>query len=178
MVEQMAEYWTREGSRVVVRLPVSIFRVVFGGAIMVAGLVLLVAVVGRAMGFGSDDPPFVLNEAVRLAVPGLAFIALGFVVAFHRHRVVIDGAEGRATFIHDLGFFSRRRIVPLSEFTGVKVDRREPVGARPSRRAWYWVCLIGRGRSEEVVALGSPAEAESLREEIAAVVGTGGRVAR
>jgi len=178
MVEEMAEYWTREGARVVVRLPVSIFRVVFGGALMVLGLVLLVEVVGRAMGFGSADPPFVLDEAIRLAIPGLAFLALGFVVAFHRHRVVIDGAEGRATFIHDLGFFSRRRVVSLSEFTGVKVDRREPVGAGPSTRAWYWVCLIGSGRSEEVVALGSPADAESLREEIAAVVQDGARVGR
>lgn len=166
----MAEYWTRVGARVVVRLPVSIFRVVFGGAIMVVGLVALVAVVGRAMGFGGADPPFVLEEAVKLGVAGLAFVALGFVVAFHRHRVVIDGAEGRVTFMHDLGLFSRRRVVPLSEFTGVKVDRREPVGARHSVHPWYWVCLIGKGRSEELVALGSPADAEALRRVIAGVV--------
>ena len=167
----MAEYWTREGSRVVVRLPVSIFRVVFGGAVMVVGLVALVAVVGRAMGFGSGgDPPFVFEEGIKLAVAGLAFVALGFVVAFHRHRVVIDGAEGRATFIHDLGFFSRRRVVPLSEFTSVKVDRRAPVGKRDAAHGWYWVCLIGKGRSEEVVALGSPDDAEALRRVIAGVV--------
>ena len=166
----MAEYWTREGSCVVVRLPVSIFRVVFGGAIMVVGLVALVAVAGRAMGFGTDEPPFVLVDAIKLAIAGLAFVTLGFVVAFHRHRVVIDGAAGHATFIHDLGFFSRRRVVPLSEFSGVKVDRREPVGTRPSSQAWYWVCLIGKGRSEEVVALGSPADAEALRRVIAGVV--------
>ena len=166
----MAEYWTREGSRVVVRLPVSILRVVCGGAIMVVGLVALVAVAGRAMGFGSADNPFVLDEAIKLGVAGLAFVALGFVVAFHRHRVVIDGAQGHATFIHDLGLFSRRRVVPLSEFSGVKVDRREPVGRQQPSRAWYWVCLIGKGRSEEVVALGSPADAEALRRVIAGVV--------
>jgi hypothetical protein len=166
----MAEYWTREGSRVVVRLPVSIFRVVFGGAVMVVGLVALVAVAGRAMGFGTGDPPFVLEEGIKLAVAGLAFVALGFVVAFHRHRVVIDGSEGRATFFHDLGFFSRRRVVPLSEFTGVKVDRRAPVGKRDAAQGWYWVCLIGKGRSEEVVALGSADDAEALRRVIAGVV--------
>lgn len=173
----MADYWTREDARVVIRLPVSIIRVVFGGAILVIGLVALVAVGGRAMGFGSADPPFVLDEAVKLGVAGLAFVAVGFVIAFHRHRVVIDGAEGRATFIHDLGFFSRRRVVSLSEFNGVKVDCRTPVGKQQSSQAWYWVCLIGRkGHSEDVVALGSPAEAEGLRDDIAAAIGGGRRV--
>jgi hypothetical protein len=168
----MAEYWTREGPRVVIRLPVNIFRVGFGGAILVIGLVALVAVAGRAMGFGSADPPFVLDEAVKLCVGGLAFVALGFVVAFHRHRVVIDGAQGHATFIHDLGFFSRRRVVSLSEFSGVKVDRRAPVGKRQPSRAWYWVCLIGsHGNSEDMVALDSPGEAEELRDDIAAAIG-------
>jgi hypothetical protein len=166
----MAEYWTREGSRVVVRLPVSIFRVAFGGAVMIVGLVLLVAVIGRALGFGSSDPPFVLVDAIKLAIAGLALVALGFIVAFHRHRVVIDGAAGQATFFHDLGFFSRSRVVPLSEFSGVKVDRRAPVGKGDSAHAWYWVCLIGRGRSEEVVALGSQDDAEALRRVIAGVV--------
>ena len=166
----MAEYWTREGARVVVRLPVSILRVACGGIIMMVGLVALVAVVGRAMGFGNADPPFVLVDAIKLGVAGLAFVTLGFVVAFHRHRVVIDGAEGHATFVHDLGFFSRQRVVPLSEFTGVKVDRRAPVGGRDAAQGWYWVCLIGKGRSEEVVALGSQDDAEALRRVIAGVV--------
>lgn len=166
----MAEYWTRDGPRVVVRLPAGIVRVVFGGLVMLAGVVVLVAVSGRALGFGSAEPPFVLADALKLAVFGAALLALGFVVAFHRQRVVIDGTAGTATFLHDFGFFKRERVVPLAQFSGVKVDHRAAVGARALSHGWYWVCLTGKGTAEDVVALGSSEDAEALRRVIAGVL--------
>lgn len=167
----MADYWTREPSRVIVRLPAGIVRIGFGGILMVAGIFVLVAILARQTGVGTLDPALSLQDAAMVAAFGVLVLVLGFVVGFYRHRIVIDGAEGVARFVHDFWLFRRARAVSLAEYTGVKVDRRAPVSTRRSSQAWYWVCLIGNGgRSEDVVALGSPVEAEDLRDDIAAVL--------
>jgi hypothetical protein len=167
----MADYWARDGSRVVVRLPAGIVRMGVGGILMVAGVFVLVAILARQSGVGTLDGALLLEDALEAAALGLVLLVVGFVVAFYRHRIVIDGAAGDVTFLHDFWLFRRARRVSLVEYTGTKVDRRAPVGARPSSLAWYWVSLVGKGgKSEDVVALGSPVEAEDLRDDIAAVM--------
>ena len=168
----MAEYWTRDGPRVLVRLPTGILRIVAGGLLVVAGTFLLVALFARQTGLPLAAPALDLGDAVTAATFGVAVVIIGFVVAFYRHRIVIDGVAGSATFLHDFWVFRRARVVSLAEYTGVKIDRRAPVNRRHSSQAWYWVCLIGSGgRREEIVALGSPGEAEELRDHIAAAMG-------
>jgi len=144
-----------------------------GGILMVAGVFVLVAILARQNGVGTLDRALLLEDALEAAALGLVLLVVGFVVAFYRHRIVIDGAVGEVTFLHDFWLFRRARRVSLDEYTGVKVDRRAPVGTRPSSHAWYWVCLVGKGgKSEDVVALGAPVEAEDLRDDIAAVMRT------
>ena len=167
----MAEYWTREGSRVVVRVPASIVRIALGSVLMVGGVFVLVALVARETGVGTTDPALPVGDLLTPAALGLALLAAGVLVTFYRHRIVIDGAAGSASFLHDFWLFRRARVVSVAEYGSVKVDRRTPVNARRSPQPWYWVCLTGKaGESEEVVALGSPDEAERLRDDIAAVM--------
>jgi len=167
----MSDYWARDGARVVVRLPAGIVRILVGGILMVAGVFVLVAILARQTGVGTIDRALLLEDALLAAAFGLALLVIGFTVAFYRHRIVIDGVAGDVTFLHDFWLFRRARGVSLAEYTGVKVDRRAPVGTRHSSHAWYWVSLVGKGgRSEDVVALGSPVEAEDLRDDIAAVM--------
>ena len=167
----MSEYWSREGARVVVRLPTGIVRIGVGGILIVAGVFLLVALLARQTGVGTLDRPLLLEDAVTTIVVGIVLLVVGVVVGFYRHRIIVDGRAGTVTFLHDFWLFRRSRVVSLAEYTGVKVDRRTPVGTRRSTQPWYWVCLTGKaGKSEEVVALGSPVEAEDLRDDIAAVI--------
>jgi len=172
----MADYWTREGARVVVRLPAGIVRMATGGILMVAGVFVLVAIIARQTGVGTIERALLLDDALIAAALGLALLVIGFLIAFYRHRIVIDGADASVTFLHDFWLFRRARVVSLAEYTGVKVDRRAPVTTRNPSHAWYWVCLIGRnGKSEDVVALGSSVEADDLRDDIEAAIRQPGR---
>lgn len=152
----------------------SILRTAFGVVMALFGAVFLVGMIaGLFRPGGWESAAARPGNTLGVIIFALCFFVVGWLVAVHRIRIVLDPAAREVVVVHDLFPFERRRAHRLEDFrAAVMTTRRTAATAKSRSELVYSVRLVKPDKQSELVAsMYSVTDAGRLGREIAGMLG-------